>query len=129
MQIGDFSTSVMNAQLDAQAKAAADAKAAKEDAKLKKACEGFEAMFMNMMYKEMRKTVPKNGFWGNSHAEEMWQDMMDTEMVDQLAKSGGIGLADMLYKQMKQDFKDQQDMELRAQKAEAERLRSLNIKV
>lgn len=134
MQIGDFSASVMNAQVEAKSrvKDKSDAQAikeAKEDAKLRKACEGFESMFMNMMYKEMRKTVPKSGFWGNSNAEDLWQDMMDSEMVDQMAKSGGIGLADMLYKQLKRDFQDQMDMELRAQQANEARMKALNIKV
>lgn len=134
MQIGDFSASVMNAQVEAKSrvKDKSDAQAikeAKEDAKLKKACEGFESMFMNMMYKEMRKTVPKSGFWGNSNAEDLWQDMMDSEMVDQMAKSGGIGLADMLYNQLKRDFQDKMDMELRAQQANEARMKALNIKV
>lgn len=121
MRIDNYSTSIMSANMDAQAEAAAKAKAAKEDAKMKEACKGFEAMFLNMMYKQMRSTVQKGGMFGDSNAEQIMQDMLDTELVNRMADSGGVGLADMLYKQLKQDFKNQQDAELRAKQAMEER--------
>ena len=36
-----------------------------EAKKLREACEGFEAMFLSMMYKQMRATVPEGGLWEN----------------------------------------------------------------
>lgn len=95
---------------EAKLKAAQDAKEAKEDAKLKEACKGFEAMFLNMMYREMRNTVPKNELFGNSNADDILRDMLDTQMVDNIADGGGVGLADMLYKQLKFDAKAKADM-------------------
>ena len=35
------------------------------DKKLREACQGFEAMFLNIMYKEMRNTVPENSLFGD----------------------------------------------------------------
>ena len=90
-----------------KAKEAEKAKAAEENGvaqkmeqKLRDACQGFEAMFLTLMYKEMRNTVPKNELFGESHGEKIWRSMLDEERMNQVAKSGGIGLADMLYDQL-----------------------------
>ena len=76
-------------------------KAAKLDKELREACQGFEAMYMELMYKKMRDTVPEDELFGNSNADKIWQSMLDSEMMQQAAKSGGVGVADMLYKQLK----------------------------
>ena len=69
--------------------------------KLREACEGFEAMFLSMMYKQMRATVPESDLFGKkSNAIKIFEDMRDTELMNAAAKSGGIGLADMMYKQL-----------------------------
>ena len=88
------------------AKGAASTATAEEKARaqlekrLKDACEGFESMLLSIMYKEMRNTVPKNQLFGDDNAHEIWQSMLDTAMMEEAAKSGGIGLADLLYKQL-----------------------------
>ena len=72
-----------------------------EAKKLREACEGFDAMFLSMMYKQMRATVPESGLLGKkSNALEIFEDMRDTELMNTAAKSGGIGIADMMYKQL-----------------------------
>ena len=72
-----------------------------EAKKLREACQGFEAMFLSMMYKQMRATVPDNELFGKkSNALEIFEDMRDTELMNAAAKSGGIGIADMMYKQL-----------------------------
>lgn len=72
-----------------------------DDRKLREACQGFEAMFLSMMYKEMRKTVHDNPLFGTSNGEKIWQSMLDDEMMNNVSKSGGVGLADMMYEQLK----------------------------
>lgn len=74
--------------------------AASEDAKLKAACQGMEAVFLNMMLTRMRDTVPKDGLLGNSKEEQMLTSMLDTELTKNMAQAGGMGLADMLYRQL-----------------------------
>lgn len=71
-----------------------------QDKQLKAACKGFESMFLSLMYKEMRNTVPKDPLFGESNAMSIFKDFQDTEMMKNVAESGGIGLADMLYKQL-----------------------------
>ena len=69
--------------------------------KLREACEGFEAMFLSMMYKQMRATVPESELFGKkSNAIQIFEDMRDTELMNSVAKGGGIGIADMMYKQL-----------------------------
>lgn len=72
-----------------------------QDDELKEACTEFESYFLNMMFKSMRKTVVSNGgIFGKSNAEKIFQDMLDEQMTYKMAKQGGIGLADMMYKQL-----------------------------
>jgi len=85
-----------------EAEALKEAKAAqKRDKDLRKACEGFEAMFLNMMYRQMRATVPKDTLFGESNALKIFEDMRDDELMKNVAAGGGIGIADMMYKQLK----------------------------
>ena len=79
--------------------APADA-AAKRDADLKKACRGFEGMFLGIMYKAMRQTVPEDKLFGETNGQKIFQDMRDEELMKRVAESGGIGLADMMYRQL-----------------------------
>ncbi len=78
-----------------------------DDEKLMEACETFESYFLQVMYKSMRKTVDSSGsFLSKSHAEEIFQDMLDEENSKRAAESGnGIGLAQMLYKQLSRQNK------------------------
>ena len=92
--------------LDRATKAIKDAKVAvdasgisaeAEAKRLREACEGFEAMFLDIVFKEMRNTVPENTLFGESNGEKIWHSMLDTELMQNVAKSGGVGLADMMY--------------------------------
>lgn len=67
-----------------------------DEAKLKKACQDFEAVFIGQIWKQMRSSVPKDGML-HSKEEENYLSMFDQEMSVKMASSGGIGLSDMLY--------------------------------
>ena len=84
----------------AQLAAIEKAQAQKEDAKLKKTCQDMEAMFLNMMMADMRKTVQKSKLVDDSK-EEIMTSMLDSEMTKNMAKAGGMGLADMMYRQLR----------------------------
>lgn len=72
-----------------------------DDEKLKEACQEFESVFLNMMLSTMRKTIPDGGLTEKSQATETFESMLDQEYSKSLSKSGGIGLADVLAKQLK----------------------------
>ena len=91
----------------------------KKDKELKEACKGFEAMFLSMMYKEMRATVPEDKLFGESNGQKIFQDMRDSELMKNVAESGGVGLADMMYRQLSPQVKAQErSAELGALKAQ-----------
>ena len=112
MQIDAVSSApMMNAYSAAKSKSGSDfakqledatqtATKKKDEAKLKSACKDFETMFLNLMYTKMRETVPDNTLFGDSNGEKIMQSMLDTELTKNMASAGGIGLADMLYRQL-----------------------------
>ena len=60
-----------------------------------KVAEQFESMFMHMMLKEMRKTVPESEFF-NTPGVKLFQDMQDQQIALEVAKGSPLGIADML---------------------------------
>lgn len=77
-----------------------------DDKQLRKACEGFESIFVNMMLSEMRKTVPESELMGTSFANETFTGMLDEEIANSVSKGKGIGIADMMYNQISQKLKN-----------------------
>lgn len=71
-----------------------------DDAKLKKTCQELESVFLNMLLKSMRDTVPKSKIGGNTQQTETMQSMLDMEMTRNMAAAGGTGIADMLYRNL-----------------------------
>lgn len=76
------------------------------DQKLKKATQDFEALFIDQVFKSMRKTIPEGSFTKKSPGDEIYKEMFDTEVALHLAKGRGIGLSGMLYNQLKGRFKN-----------------------
>ena len=68
---------------------------------IRKTAEQFEAYFIQQMMKTMRESVEKSD-WVDSGNMDMYQDLMDKEVSLSMAKRGGMGLADMLERQMHQ---------------------------
>ena len=82
--------------------------ALKNDAKtqaptaLKEAARQFESLFTQMLLKSMReanKSFGEDSLFGSDQAD-MYQDMFDDQIAMQLSKGKGLGLADMLIKQL-----------------------------
>ena len=67
--------------------------------KLKEVCTQFESIMLSMMYKGMKATVPESSFLEESNAREIFDDMLDEELMKR-ASHRGVGLADMLYRQL-----------------------------
>jgi len=77
---------------------------AREQAKLRQACQLFEAQFLKMLWKEMRKTVPQTGLIHGGQAEQMFTDMLDQAVADNSVKAGrSMGIAAMLEKQLSRE--------------------------
>lgn len=75
-------------------------KAAEDDAKLKKACQEMEGVFLNMLLKSMRSTIAKTELGGSTLQQDTMQSMFDMEMTRNMAAAGGVGIADMMYRSL-----------------------------
>jgi flagellar protein FlgJ len=68
---------------------------------LRKSCREFEAIYIQEMYKAMRKTVPDSGLFEKDMASELYREMLDMEMAKATAAGKGTGIGEAMYQQMK----------------------------
>lgn len=73
---------------------------------LKKATQDFEAIFIQSMFKAMRKTIPEGGLFERDTAHEIYQDMMDAEVATEISRRQSLGLADQMYRQIDRMLED-----------------------
>ena len=73
---------------------------AKHDQKaaLNETAQQFEALFIQMMLAEMRKSSPKEGLF-DSQAVQTYQDMADKQVSLDMAKRGDFGIANVIKEQ------------------------------
>lgn len=74
-----------------------------QEAELKQVCKEFEGIFLNMMYKQMKATVPKSDYLQSDYGTEMYNAMMDETLVEAISQRG-IGLGDYMYKQLSRQY-------------------------
>lgn len=72
------------------------------DAQIKKAAKVYEQQFLQEMMRAMRKTVEHSEFTKPSMAEKIYQDEMYNQYAEKWMESGGNGLADLIYKELKE---------------------------
>ncbi len=74
---------------------------------LRTSCREFEAIYINEMYKTMRKSVPESGLFEKDMSDNLYQEMLDMEMAKQTASGDGMGIGKAMYEQLKeQHFPD-----------------------
>jgi Rod binding domain-containing protein len=62
---------------------------------LRKVAQGFESIFMQMLFRSMRSTVNESKLFHGGRGEEVFRDMLDQQLVG--GGSGkGLGIADMI---------------------------------
>ena len=83
----------------AELRAKAGGNKASEQEALSEAARQFESIFMKMMLKSMRDTVPESDLINNDKTR-FYQSMYDDQISLDLTKRGNIGLADMIVKQL-----------------------------
>lgn len=76
----------------------------KDDKKLYEACQQLEAVFLSKVMENMRATIPRNDLTGYSFAEETFESMLYDEYAKSMSKTGSLGLADIIYKQLSGKF-------------------------
>lgn len=76
----------------------------KDDKKLLEACKNLESVFVNMMFKQMQSTVQKTGLMDGGFGEEIYNDMLLDKYAEEATKGSGLGLAQVMYKQLSQNI-------------------------
>lgn len=75
------------------------------DEELMDACKQFEAYFLEQVFKQMMKTIPESEDSGSNGAlVDYFKDSMVQELATQSTKTNSLGLAQMLYDQMKVNY-------------------------
>lgn len=68
--------------------------------KAKDAAEKFEAQFLSSMLQQMFSGLKTDGPFGGGAGEEMFRSLLTDAMAKQMTKSGGIGLADTVQREI-----------------------------
>lgn len=68
--------------------------------RMKAAAEDYEAVFVSAMVSQMFSGVSTKGPFGGGSAEETWRGLLINEYGKEISKSGGIGLADHIYRDL-----------------------------
>ena len=97
----EYSEKTSQGNFEARLKKAMDDK---DEKALKNVCKEFEGVFMKMIYKQMKSSVIKSNFMPGSNAKDMFDSMLDDKLAEESSKAGGIGLGEMLFKQMRKDM-------------------------
>jgi flagellar protein FlgJ len=67
--------------------------------KMEKVARDFESVFINKLFESMRKAIPKSDLFDSS-AMDMYQSMTDQEMAKKMAERKGMGIGEMVYKDL-----------------------------
>jgi len=90
----------------------------KDEKELRALASQFESIFVNQLMKSMRETLPKDGLL-SSFSVDMYESMFDQEVASEMSKGKGVGLADVLYTQLRRMNGDKPDGEENSQQADS----------
>jgi len=68
------------------------------EAKARKSAEDFEGVFLQTMVQEMLSGLGKDGPLGEGEAGGAWRGLLVQEYASTMAHSGGVGVADSVYR-------------------------------
>lgn len=97
-------TPLTNAQLTPQDAAelrtpnAADLHHARDAHSAREAAQKFEALLIQQLLQVMRKSAPTGGLGGEDSGGQMYLQMFDEQMAEQMSQGQGLGLQDMLMR-------------------------------
>ena len=76
------------------------------DEELMNACKKFESYFLEQVFKEMEKTIPKSDTTDNSTSNmvDYFKDSMVQELASESTETDSLGLSQMLFEQMKRNY-------------------------
>lgn len=70
------------------------------EARAREAAQQFETMFITQMLEQMSTGLKADSNFGGGPAEGIHRSMLNEEYAKQIARRGGIGVADAIYREM-----------------------------
>jgi flagellar protein FlgJ len=70
--------------------------------KLRDVCRDFEAIFLHQLLQIMRSSGPESDLLDSGFASDVYEDILDQQLATEMSRTGGFGLADILYEQMRE---------------------------
>ncbi len=67
---------------------------------VRQAAEGFETVFLNTMLQSMFTGLEEGGTWGSGQGADAWQGFMIDEYAKSITEAGGIGIADVVEREL-----------------------------
>ena len=77
---------------------------AQQEKQLKSVCLQFESLFIEMLMRQMRDSVPKGGFLDGGNAERLFKGMQDEQLAQEIGRRGAFKVGDILFQQMKSNI-------------------------
>jgi len=75
-------------------------KAKASEAQLRATAQKFETSFLSEMIRHMSEGVKSDPLTGGGHGEDSFKSFLNEQYAKGIVSRGGIGVADMVYKQM-----------------------------
>jgi murein DD-endopeptidase MepM/ murein hydrolase activator NlpD len=72
----------------------------KQKGELKKVAQEFESIFIAYMLKVMRETIEDSGLLEEGFGKSIYTEMFDQEVALNMAQHGGLGISDLLYRNL-----------------------------
>ena len=76
-----------------------------DDKKLKEACQMLESFFIKEILKTSQNSsfLKEDGFMAPGNEEKTFKDMLNDEYAQMMSRNKGIGIGEMLYRQLKKE--------------------------
>lgn len=68
--------------------------------KARDTAEKFEAVFLSQILKSMSVGIKSDGPFGGGNSEAIFKDVLNEEISKQIARTGGIGISDSVYREI-----------------------------
>jgi peptidoglycan hydrolase FlgJ len=68
--------------------------------KARESAQEFEATFLNSMFQHMMTGIEGDGPFGGAKGVGVWRSFLTNEFAKSVARKGGIGLADQVYRSL-----------------------------
>ena len=66
----------------------------------REAAEAFESIFLAQVLDQMFRGIKTDGLFGGGFSEGLYRSMMNEQVANSISRSGGVGIADAVYREI-----------------------------